>query len=212
MDHFDKELQDLVAKGKSQGYLTYDEVIRYLPDEAVDPEKLDSLLILMDEMGIELVSEPPEPEFFEPPEADFDGPQSEVEDEGDEADVPVAALDQATLALPDEPLKWSNDPIRMYLTQMAEIPLLTREEEIALAKKIEVTRKRFRRTVIGCNLGMRATVNTLAKVYKGALPFDRTVKVSLTERLTKEQIMGRMPHNLATLAKSSRPPRRTSIA
>ena len=83
---------------------------------------------------------------------------------------------------------------------MAEIPLLARAEEIALAKKIEVTRKRFRRTVIGCAMAMRATVATLVKVHKGALPFDRTIKVSLTERLTKEQIIARMPHNLNTLA------------
>ena len=83
---------------------------------------------------------------------------------------------------------------------MAEIPLLSRDEEISLAKKIEVTRKRFRRTVVGCNIGMGATVKTLTKVYKGILPFDRTVKVSLTERLTKAQILGRMPHHLKTLA------------
>ena len=197
MDHFDKELQDLVAKGKSQGYLTYDEVIRYLPDEAVDPEKLDNLLILMDEMGIELLSEAPEPEFFEPSDEGEEEPPSDQEaavaDPATEAPVPTV--------LPDEPAKWSNDPIRLYLSQMAEIPLLTREEEISLAKKIEVTRKRFRRTVLGCHLGMTATVSTLSKVHKGLLPFDRTVKVSLTERLTKEQIIGRMPHNLATSGK-----------
>ncbi len=198
MDHFDTEMQDLVAKGKSQGYLTYDEVIRYLPDEAVDPDKLDNLLILMDELGIQLLNEAPEPEFFEgaedqPEEAGSREPRRPGElAEPSPAEIPLPA------AADDAP-KWSNDPIRLYLSQMAEIPLLTRREEISLAKKIEVARKRFRRTVLGCHLGMAATVSTLSKVHRGLLPFDRTVKVSLTERLTKEQIIGRMPHNLATL-------------
>ncbi len=101
--------------------------------------------------------------------------------------------------LSDDTARWSDDPVRMYLTQMAEIPLLTREQEIALAKKIEVTRKRFRRTLLACDLAMRATIETLTKVHDGTLPFDRTIKVSLTEQLTKEQIMARMPHNLRTL-------------
>jgi RNA polymerase primary sigma factor len=175
-------LDELVSKGKTQGYLTYDQVNAYLPDEAVNPEKLDSLLIALDELGIELVTDHPAVD-------------------GAEAERP------ATLEAPDalSPLparelpKLSDDPIRMYLTQMAEIPLLTRAEEIALAKKIEVTRKRFRRSVLGCDYTMQATIRTLRDVFDGTLPFDRTIKVSLTERLTKEQIMARMPHNLRTL-------------
>src|SRR6267154_3515872 len=78
--------------------------------------------------------------------------------------------------------------------------LLTRAEEISLAKKIEVTRKRFRRMLLSCDFALRATVETLKQVYRSELPFDRTIKVSLTEQLTKEQIMARMPHNLRTLA------------
>jgi RNA polymerase primary sigma factor len=197
VDLFDKDLQELVAKGKTQGYLTYDEVTCYLPDEAVNPEKIDNLLLALDERGITLVDEAPETEFLDI----FPGGlhRSKLQSGGND-DVPEGGIAEAALRLaPDEVAKWSNDPIRLYLSQMAEIPLLSREEEIALAKKIEVTRKRFRRTVLGCSLGMRNTVNILTKVHKGVLPFDRTIKVSLTERLTKEQIMGRMPQNLRTL-------------
>jgi RNA polymerase primary sigma factor len=199
VDHFDKDLQDLISKGKSRGYLTYDEVTAYLPDEAVDPEKLDNLLIMLDESGIELVKEAPDPEFFEPSDLEEAalGPHACDGEELGPGQVPLDR--ELRLINSAESPKWCNDPIRLYLTQMAEIPLLAREEEISLAKKIEVTRKRFRRTVLGCSLGLQATVSTLAKVHTGALPFDRTVKVSLTERLTKEQILGRMPHNLGTL-------------
>jgi RNA polymerase primary sigma factor len=191
VDHFDKELGELVAKGKAQGYLTYDEVIQYLPDEAVDPEKLDSLLMALDEQRIELLNQAPEPEFFE---------ISKYRDGVEEGEKEIASEEESQLAHSDEMSKWSSDPIRLYLSQMAVIPLLRREEEISLAKKIEIARKRFRRSVIGCNLAMRATVATLTKVHGGSLPFDRTVKVSLTERLTKEQILARMPHNLRTLS------------
>ncbi|MGA2035486.1 MAG: sigma-70 family RNA polymerase sigma factor, partial [Thermoguttaceae bacterium] len=191
MDLFDKDLQELIAKGKSQGYLTYDEVNEYLPDEEVSADKLDNLLIALEEEGIDLVSEPPAREFFDVSEAtekDEPSPEGLAEEIASE-----------TLPTPPDMAKWSSDPIRMYLSQMAEIPLLARQEEIALAKKIEITRKRFRRTVIGCNMAMRNTLTALEKVHRGMLPFDRTIKVSLTERLTKEQIIARMPHNLATL-------------
>src|SRR5262249_7152315 len=90
-------------------------------------------------------------------------------------------------------------PVRMYLTQMGEIPLLKRHEEIDLAKKIEVTRKRFRRKVLECDFALRNVVDTLKRVHCGDLPFDRTVKVSLTENLEKDKILQRMPHNLKTL-------------
>ena len=87
----------------------------------------------------------------------------------------------------------------MYLSQMANIPLLTRDEEIRLAKKIELTRKRFRRNLLRSFAALEATVKTLERVHSGELPFDRTIKVSLTERLTKEQVQARMPHNLPLL-------------
>ena len=185
MKYMETELQTLVVKGKSQGYLTYDDVNAYLPDQDVTPEKLDNLLVALEDMGIELVDKAP----VQPGH-----PQLKIFRPEDE---------QPSLVLkPDEQEKKLNsDPIRLYLAQMSEIPLLTRAEEISLAKKIEVTRKRFRRGLLTCDFALRATVATLKQVYQGQLPFDRTIKVSLTEQLTKEQILARMPHNLATIEK-----------
>jgi RNA polymerase primary sigma factor len=94
---------------------------------------------------------------------------------------------------------WSDDPVRMYLTQMGEIPLLTRQQEINLARRIEHTRTAFRQRLLACDYVIRVAYKVLNRVHRGELPFDRTVQVSVTDRLEKEQILGRLPHNLRTL-------------
>jgi RNA polymerase primary sigma factor len=100
----------------------------------------------------------------------------------------------------DEVSRVIDDPIRIYLTQMGAIPMLTREQEIGLAREIEVGRRRFRRKVLECHFALAAVVDRLQRVHQGTLAFDRTIRVSATERLQKDQIRGRMPHNLGTLA------------
>ena len=122
-----------------------------------------------------------------------------IEDAAVEVD-PEAELKAEDLLLAGEDNEsWSDDPVRMYLTQMGEIPLLTRKEEIALAKEIEITRARFRRKLLECDYVIQAAVKVLRRVHSGELPFDRTVQVSVTDRLEKDQILGRFPHNLKTL-------------
>lgn len=100
----------------------------------------------------------------------------------------------------DDSESWSDDPVRMYLTQMGEIPLLTRRQEVELAKRIEETRRRFRTKLLENHYVLMEAFKTLRKVHRGQLPFDRTVQVSVTDHLEKEQILGRLPHNLRTLA------------
>ena len=170
----------LIDLAKSQGHITYRQANDFLPDEAGDSDQAGRLLDLADCMGLD---------FVEGPDA---SPRASVE-EPSEAEAHRENLFAAELP------KLTDDPIRMYLSQMCKIPLLTREEEITLAKKIELTRKRFRRNLLRSFYALEATCETLEKVNAGELPFDRTIKVSLTERLTKEQISARMPINLKTL-------------
>ncbi len=180
----DDGLKALIESGKHKGYLTYSQVNEFLPDDAVNPEKLDQLLLVLEEQGIELIDES-EAEERE------SGPTPRSEDDA-RNDLDLSFMDE-------EDSRRIDDPVRMYLTQMGEIPLLKREEEISLAKRIEVTRKRFRRKVLECDYALRNVVDTLKRVHSGELPFDRTVKVSLTENLEKDKIIQRMPHNLRTL-------------
>jgi RNA polymerase primary sigma factor len=116
-----------------------------------------------------------------------------------EGDPDADARADESLLSGDDGESWSDDPVRMYLTQMGEIPLLTRKQEIALAKEIEITRARFRRKLLECDFVIQDAVKVLRRVYTAELPFDRTVQVSVTDRLEKEQILGRFPHNLKTL-------------
>lgn len=173
----DDELRHLISLGKKQGKLTYDQVYSYLPDESYGTERIEILLTAIEGLGIRLEDAPGKRHFII--EAPSEGDRSQLLRDG----MPTS----------------SSDPIRMYLSQMAEIPLLDRDEEISLAKKIELTRKRFRRNLLRSFYALEATVKTLEKVEAGELPFDRTIKVSLTERLTKDQVQARMPHNLQTL-------------
>jgi len=162
----DKDLQDLVALGKAQGFLTYDQVNDYLPDEAVHPEKLDTLLAALEDQGIELVSEAPDLSFAE--ESRSERPRPVVVDESASSESEEHAPSGDAPASVDSGGRWSDDPVRLYLTQMAEIPLLTREQEISLAKRIEVTRKRFRRTLLSCFYALKCTVDTLERVHRAA--------------------------------------------
>ena len=175
----------MLEQGKDKGYLTYSQVNDYLPDDAVNPEKLDQLLLVLEEHGIELIDESEAEEREAGPAASRT--EAEPRDE-----LELVFMDE-------EDSRRIDDPVRMYLTQMGEIPLLKRDEEISLAKKIEVTRKRFRRKVLECDYALSNVVETLKRVHTGDLPFDRTVKVSLTENLEKDKILQRMPHNLKTL-------------
>jgi RNA polymerase primary sigma factor len=117
-----------------------------------------------------------------------------------DVDLEIDPKSEDLLAVAEEEGEsWSDDPVRMYLTQMGEIPLLTRQEEISLAKRIEITRARFRRCLLECDYVIQLAVKVLKRVHCGELPFDRTVQVSVTDRLEKDQILGRFPHNLRTI-------------
>ena len=291
----------LLEMGTTRGYLTYEELNTKLPDEVVSPERLDSLLMNIDEMGIKLIDDSDiddfnkkrskegnesglsaaatreklkkavkavaapakvittptnnvsttalanatkesaalhiaamtsnatipigRPEKLDPkevaqksaakaaaraeakaeaknptprismPDADGFDPNAVEEEEADEED-----LSELEKELTEAGNKRIDDPVRMYLTQMGEIPLLTRWEEIYLAKKIEITRKIYRSRVLESDYCINEAVKTLSQVESGDLPFDRTMKISTAEDQADKGTIGqRIPTNLATI-------------
>ena len=94
-----------------------------------------------------------------------------------------------------------DDPVRMYLMQMGEIPLLSRAQELSAARAIEKTRTHFRHNMLASDFVLHGAVNLLEKVRDGSLRLDRTIEVSVTNTVEKKRILRRLGPNLATLAK-----------
>ncbi len=119
------EIKTLIIKGKEQGYLTYAEVNDHLPDDIVDPEQIEDIIGMINDMGIEVHEVAPDTETLLP-------------------ETPVAADDEtateeavAVLSAVDAEVGRTTDPVRMYMREMGTVELLTREGEIAIAKRIE---------------------------------------------------------------------------
>ena len=119
------EIKTLIIKGKEQGYLTYAEVNDHLPDDIVDPEQLEDIIGMINDMGIEVHEVAPDGETILP-------------------ETPVATDDEtateeavAVLSAVDAEVGRTTDPVRMYMREMGTVELLTREGEIAIAKRIE---------------------------------------------------------------------------
>lgn len=178
-----------MEQARERGFLTFQMVDEYLPDEGGDPVLMDYIVLALEESGLDVIEDPEAVRL-----------QRERELRESEAQRIQRQQQQAARALlPETTALSSRDPIRMYLSQMGNIPLLSREREIFLAKQIELTRKRFRRTVVESDFALSLAVEIFEKVHAGELPFERTLRTSETENVRKEQIMGRMPHNLKTM-------------
>ncbi len=200
----EKCIKILIARGRKKGFLTYEEINKDLPDDMVSASRLEKLLETLDELGVSLIDERDaaarnaknanSQETFE------DEPGDEIAEEA-EADEEALRDDEflEKELTEAEVSRRIDDPIRMYLTQMGQIPLLDREEEIALARKIEVTRSAFRRKMLQCDYCARNCIDILQQVHDSTMSFDRTIKVGATPLTSKNTIKLRIPFNIETV-------------
>ncbi len=197
-------MKSLIAKGKKKGFLTYEEINESLPDDAVSAKQLEKVLSTLDEMGISLIDEnDAEAQALAKGDEDFQEDAEPVdEEESREREAPEAEEDEVLEKefVESETSHRIDDPIRMYLTQMGQIPLLTRKDEIALARKIEIARMVFRRKMLQSDYCARNAIELLQQVFDGSMSFDRTIKTGTAPLTTKGVIKKRMIENLKTVA------------
>ncbi|MCB1282415.1 MAG: hypothetical protein KDB18_12915, partial [Salinibacterium sp.] len=182
MKGLESELHTLIEGGKKNGYVTYETINRILPPDVVSPDKLENVLLRLGDEGIDVIDE----DEVEERRYERTGRSTDSRaDTNSEVDEPVSVSTAERI----------DDPVRMYLTQMGEIPLLTREQEIALAKKIELTRKMFRQKILECTCTATRAIAIFEEVQRGDLAFDRTLKVG---EVDKQDITDRLPENIGT--------------
>ena len=141
------EVKELLARGREQGFLTYEEIHEALPEHALEGDKYDEMIALIVEMGIDVV-------------------ESAQEDGGviatdDEEEVPSAA------ALNEAEIGRTTDPVRMYMREMGAVDLLTREGEIAIAKRIEAGLNTVQQTLAEFPPAVSALLEEFAKIDAG---------------------------------------------
>ena len=117
-------LKELISKGREQGYLTYAEVNDHLPDGISDPDQVEDIIQMINDLGIQV--------FEDAPDAD-----TLLLAEDESPDEIAAAEAAAALAAVENEMGRTTDPVRMYMREMGTVELLTREGEIAIAKRIE---------------------------------------------------------------------------
>ena len=146
----------LISMGKEKGYLTYDEVNDILPPDVVSPEHIDDLMVLFGEMDIELV--------------DTDHGESGVEVV--KVDDKELLEEEKALSLRETGGGHTDDPVRMYLREMGSIPLLTREGEVEIAKRIEEAQNQILMAVIRNPLATKEVLHLRDKLNNGKLSLD----------------------------------------
>ncbi len=152
----EKTIRKLIERGKSRGYLTYEEINKALPDSIDSSELIDESMMLFDEMGIEIV---------EGSKNDDDSKDTNNADEGKENSVVSAKSEESTTS----DFGAVTDPVKMYLREMGLVTLLSREGEVEIAKKIEAGERDVLKALLETTVGVEAILELGGYIESGAL-------------------------------------------
>ncbi|WP_414039829.1 RNA polymerase sigma factor RpoD [Acidithiobacillus sp. M4-SHS-6] len=158
------ELKRLIARGKEQGYLTYGEINDHLPEEVFDPEQMENVISMINDMGIEVFEEAPDGDTLLDVEGNVGVAAQEAEEAAEEA-----------LAVVEADIGRTSDPVRMYMREMGSVELLTREGEIEIARRIEDGLMQVLRAVSTCPTTISLLLDAADRVERGEMRLDEVV-------------------------------------
>jgi RNA polymerase primary sigma factor len=176
-DKFDDEIQNLIDVGKEKGYLTYGDVNEMLPDEIGAADDLDDLITTIGTQGIDLLDGPK-----------FPGDKEFELEEGEDVE----------LDLTPGTLEKTNDPVRMYLREMGTVPLLTREGEVEIAKRIERGQMRVLKAISRSPIVIRE-IAALGEDLKRGVRNVKEVVIFDEEELTEDVVQTRVKATVARI-------------
>jgi len=182
IDKYEEDIDKLIETGKEKGYLTYGEVNDLLPGDITTPDDLDDLLTTINTQGIDVLSG----DKYAERERDKYEPEAGEESDDVELDLSPGTLEK------------TNDPVRMYLREMGTVPLLTREGEVEIAKRIERGQLRVMKAISRSPIVIREIVGLGEDLRRGV----RNIKEVVTfdeEELTEEILQARVKHTVGRI-------------
>jgi RNA polymerase primary sigma factor len=169
------EVRKLIDMGKEKGFLTYDEVNNALPAGVLSSEQIDDMMMLFGELGIDVVDEAKKPV------------KKSTTNDDEELKNGMSKGAKAKAAKASDELVKGNDPVRMYLRKMGQVPLLTREGEVEIAKRIEEGEKTILTVVLSTSVGVREMILLGTRVQNGKVKLSGVLQAPNPEELPKDK-------------------------
>jgi RNA polymerase primary sigma factor len=185
-----KSVERLIALGKRKGFLTYDEVNDLLPEDVVSSEEIDKVLDILGKEDIQLV--------------DSQKDIAEIKTNISAEELKVIVNEEKKAPVLEEKFIPLDDPVKMYLKQMGHISLLSREDEIALAKRIEEAEKRFCEVVMSTQFAREAALIIINDIFSKNISFEDVIKFDpMAKRPSILRRLVRLSHKLRHSRKMS---------
>ncbi len=165
------DLNRLIAAGKEKGYLTLDEVNEALPEEIVTADKLDDMMMIFDEMDIEIVDSEQQVQVVRGPVSDSEGLMEEEEDE---------------LQLEADTTNRVTDPVKMYLREMGQVSLLTRDGEVEIAKRIEAGEREIFNAIMESSIGIKQIMSLRERLQSENYHLNEVIR-EVEEEISEEE-------------------------